>query len=118
MRVRSMLATAAVAATALVVAAAPAFAADSSTAAVQTNAQAPVIPTLVAVRTAHHPGFDRITFEFSGPRRGHQRDLPGRQRPRRPGPADRLAATVRAGTALAQGSRPDRRLRGRGHLWP
>ncbi len=72
MRVRSMLATAAVAATALVVAAAPAFAADSSTAAVQTNAQAPVIPTLVAVRTAHHPGFDRITFEFSGPRPGHR----------------------------------------------
>src|SRR6266545_1635954 len=72
MRVRSLLAAVAVATTALVVAAAPAFAADSSTAAVQTNAQAPVIPTLVAVRTAHHPGFDRITFEFSGPRPSHR----------------------------------------------
>src|SRR6266536_2408785 len=41
-------------------------------AAVQTNAQAPVIPTLIAVRTAHHPGFDRITFEFSGPRTSHR----------------------------------------------
>ncbi len=72
MRVRSLLAAVAVATTALVVAAAPAFAADSSTAAVQTNAQAPVIPTLIAVRTAHHPGFDRITFEFSGPRPSHR----------------------------------------------
>src|SRR6266540_3167041 len=67
MRVRSLLAAVAVATTALVVAAAPA-----SAAAVQTNAQAPVIPTLVAVRTAHHPGFDRITFEFSGPRPSHR----------------------------------------------
>jgi hypothetical protein len=72
MRVRSMLAAAAVAAVALVLAAAPALAADSSTATNRTSAQAPVLPVLVAVRSAHHPGFDRITFEFRGPRPGHR----------------------------------------------
>ncbi|HZD72450.1 MAG TPA: hypothetical protein VE776_00925 [Actinomycetota bacterium] len=70
MRVRSLLAAAAMAAVALVIAT-PAFAADSSTAA-QSTSQAPVIPLLVAVRSAHHPGFDRITFEFRGPRPSHR----------------------------------------------
>lgn len=27
---------------------------------------APVVPTLVEIRAAHHPGFDRIVFEFAG----------------------------------------------------
>lgn len=71
MRVRSMLAAAATAAVALVLAAVPALAAESSTA-TQTNDQAPVIPLLVAVRSAHHPGFDRITFEFRGPLPDHR----------------------------------------------
>src|SRR6266542_6167338 len=71
MRVRSMLAAAAMAAVALVLAAAPALAADSSSTA-QSNDQAPTIPLLVAVRSAHHPGYDRITFEFRGPRPGHR----------------------------------------------
>jgi hypothetical protein len=71
MRFRSLLAATTVAAVALVLVAAPALAADSSTAA-QTNAQAPTIPVLVDVRTAHHPGFDRITFEFRGPRPNHR----------------------------------------------
>jgi hypothetical protein len=71
MRVRSMLAVTAMAAVVLVLAAAPALAADSSTA-TQSNDQAPTVPLLVAVRSAHHPGFDRITFEFRGPRPGHR----------------------------------------------
>ena len=71
MRVRSLLAAAAMTAVALVIAATPALAADSSTAA-QSTAQAPVVPLLVAVRSAHHPGFDRITFEFRGPRPSHR----------------------------------------------
>ncbi|HEY9475929.1 MAG TPA: hypothetical protein VIS06_19020 [Mycobacteriales bacterium] len=29
-------------------------------------APAPVIPTLVAIRAAHHPGYDRLVFEFRG----------------------------------------------------
>jgi hypothetical protein len=33
-------------------------------AAMAAPAQAQTLPTLVAVRAAHHPGFDRITFEF------------------------------------------------------
>lgn len=41
--------------------AAPAAAAPAVTA-------APVIPTLVAVRAAHHPRFDRIVFQFDTPR--------------------------------------------------
>src|SRR5262245_59184103 len=65
MRVRSLLVAAAVAVVALVIAAVPALAADSSSAAQTT-------PLLVAVRTAHHPGFDRITFEFRGPRPSHR----------------------------------------------
>jgi hypothetical protein len=65
MRVRSLLAAAAaIAAVALVLAAAPALAADSSAA--RTGS------LLVAVRTAHHPSFDRITFEFRGPRPSHR----------------------------------------------
>jgi hypothetical protein len=71
MRVRSMLAAAAIAAVALALAAAPALAAGSSSTATQTNDQAVVLPVLVAVRSAHHPGFDRITFEFRGPRPSH-----------------------------------------------
>jgi hypothetical protein len=67
MRVRSMLAAAATAAVALVLATTPALAASSSTA-----TQAPTIPLLVDVRTAHHPGFDQITFEFRGPRPSHR----------------------------------------------
>lgn len=72
MGVRSMLAAAAIAAVALVLAAAPALAAGSSSTATQTNDQAVVLPLLVAVRSAHHPGFDRITFEFRGPRPSHR----------------------------------------------
>lgn len=30
------------------------------------TAKAPAIPTLVDIRAAHHPGFDRIVFEFAG----------------------------------------------------
>jgi hypothetical protein len=62
-----MLAATATAAVALILAATPALAASSSTA-----TQAPTIPLLVDVRTAHHPGFDRITFEFRGPRPSHR----------------------------------------------
>jgi hypothetical protein len=72
MRIRSMFAAATAAAVALVLAAWPALAADSSTAATtQTNNQAPATPVLVAMRSAHHPGFGRITFEFRGPRPSH-----------------------------------------------
>lgn len=31
-----------------------------------TSAPAPAVPTLVGVRAAHHPGFDRVVFEFTG----------------------------------------------------
>src|ERR671926_500533 len=31
------------------------------------SAQVSSIPTLVAIRAAHHAGFDRVVFEFSGP---------------------------------------------------
>jgi hypothetical protein len=70
MRVRSMLA-AAVAAVALILPAAPALAATPSTAR-HPAALAQQAPLLVDVRTAHHPGFDRITFEFRGPRPSHR----------------------------------------------
>ncbi|HEX8930076.1 MAG TPA: hypothetical protein VGA45_14255 [Actinomycetota bacterium] len=70
MRVRSMLA-AAVAAVALILPAAPALAATPFTAGHPT-ALAQQAPLLVDVRTAHHPGFDRITFEFRGPRPSHR----------------------------------------------
>ena len=30
------------------------------------GAAAPEVPTLVDIRAAHHPGYDRIVFEFSG----------------------------------------------------
>jgi hypothetical protein len=70
MRVRSLLA-AAVAAVVLILTAAPALAAGSLPA-TQGNGQAPTVPLLVAVRTAHHPGFDRITFEFRGPLPSHR----------------------------------------------
>jgi hypothetical protein len=70
MRVRSMLA-AAIAAAALILPAAPALAATPS-AAGHANDLAQQAPLLVDVRTAHHPGFDRITFEFSGPRPDHR----------------------------------------------
>ncbi len=29
-------------------------------------ASAPSVPTLVAIRAAHHPGFDRVVFQFAG----------------------------------------------------
>ena len=64
MRVRSLLAAAATAAVALMLAAAPALAAQPTA--------APTNSVLVDVRTAHHPGFDRITFEFRGPRPAHR----------------------------------------------
>jgi uncharacterized membrane protein YgcG len=68
MRVRVTLVATTLAAAALVLGAAPAIAASSSSAASQTNAKVVTILELVAVRTAHHPGFDRITFEFKGAR--------------------------------------------------
>ena len=37
---------------------APALAADPAPAA--------PVPTLVGIRAAHHPGFDRVVFEFRG----------------------------------------------------
>jgi hypothetical protein len=67
MRVRVTLVATALAAAALVLGAAPAIA-SSSSAASQTNARVVTLPELVAVRAAHHPGFDRITFEFNGAR--------------------------------------------------
>ncbi|MGZ4495076.1 MAG: AMIN-like domain-containing (lipo)protein, partial [Nocardioides sp.] len=30
------------------------------------TAAAPAIPTLVGIRAAHHPGFDRVVFDFRG----------------------------------------------------
>ena len=69
MRVRVTLVAAALATVALVLGAAPAIAASSSSsAASQSSAKVVTLPELVAVRTAHHPGFDRITFEFKGSR--------------------------------------------------
>ena len=35
-------------------------------AAVPVTAAPPSVPTLVAIRAAHHPGFDRIVFQFTG----------------------------------------------------
>jgi hypothetical protein len=69
MRVRTTLA-AAVALAALILPAAPALAAAPTA----THNDAPVqqTPLLVDVRTAHHPGFDRITFEFQGTRPAHR----------------------------------------------
>jgi hypothetical protein len=67
MRVRVTLVATTLAA-ALVLGAAPALAASSSSTAAQTNASVVTLPELVDVRTAHHPGFDRITFEFKGAR--------------------------------------------------
>ncbi|HZD02871.1 MAG TPA: hypothetical protein VFA46_22575 [Actinomycetes bacterium] len=54
---------------ALVAASAPVMASPGpprSTATLLSAAQAPEIPELVAVRAAHHPGFDRVVFEFRG----------------------------------------------------
>jgi uncharacterized membrane protein YgcG len=73
MRVRVTLVAATLAAVVLVLGAAPALAASSSSASSpsagsQTNASVVTLPVLVDVRTAHHPGFDRITFEFKGAR--------------------------------------------------
>jgi hypothetical protein len=54
---------------ALVIACAPVMASpgpSSGTATLLSGTQAPEIPQLVAVRAAHHPGFDRVVFEFSG----------------------------------------------------
>jgi hypothetical protein len=58
---------------ALAVAAAPALASPASSpgpgaATLLSGGQAPEVPVLVAVRAAHHPGFDRVVFEFRGGR--------------------------------------------------
>ncbi|HZD68842.1 MAG TPA: hypothetical protein VFA45_07975 [Actinomycetes bacterium] len=58
-----------VAGLALAFAPAPAMAAPASP---QPTAQAPRIPELVAVRAAHHPGFDRVVFEFRGSLPSHR----------------------------------------------
>jgi hypothetical protein len=62
--VRSALLTLLLAGFPLVLAAAPALASPS--AAMRSGVQAPRIPELVNVRAAHHPGFDRVVFEFRG----------------------------------------------------
>jgi hypothetical protein len=62
--VRSALLTVLLAGFPLVLAAAPALASPS--AATSAAVQAPRIPELVNVRAAHHPGFDRVVFEFRG----------------------------------------------------
>lgn len=67
MRVRTTLA-AAVALAALILPAAPALAAVAT----HNDALVQQTPLLVDVRTAHHPGFDRITFEFQGTRPAHR----------------------------------------------
>ncbi len=67
--VRSALPTLILAGLALALASAPAMAAPASsqpTTDLLTGAQAQQIPELVAVRAAHHPGFDRVVFEFRG----------------------------------------------------
>ncbi len=67
--VRSTFLTLVLAGLALVVASAPAMASpgpSKSTATLLSGTQAPEIPQLVAVRAAHHPGFDRVVFEFRG----------------------------------------------------
>jgi hypothetical protein len=69
MRVRTTLA-AAVALAALILPAAPALAAAPP--ASHRDALVQQAPLLVDVRTAHHPGFDRITFEFRGARPAHR----------------------------------------------
>jgi hypothetical protein len=45
-------------------AAAPAIASGGAGRAADTAA--PSVPTLVAIRAAHHPGYDRLVFEFRG----------------------------------------------------
>jgi hypothetical protein len=72
MRVRVTLVATALATAALVLGAVPAMAASNSPSAAQTSAEVVTLPLLVAVRTAHHPGFDRITFEFKGARPDHR----------------------------------------------
>ena len=37
------------------------------TAGAAAGATAPVVPTLTQISAAHHPGFDRLVFQFSGP---------------------------------------------------
>lgn len=37
-----------------------------------TSGAARAIPTLTAIRAAHHPGFDRLVFQFSGPLPAHR----------------------------------------------
>ncbi|MFE6848890.1 GerMN domain-containing protein [Streptomyces sp. NPDC057686] len=39
----------------------------SSAAPQEARRAAPAVPVLVAVRAAHHPGYDRLVFEFRGP---------------------------------------------------
>jgi hypothetical protein len=40
--------------------------ASTATAPSVTGASAPATPTLVAIRAAHHPGLDRVVFDFAG----------------------------------------------------
>lgn len=44
----------------------PALLAGGGTAARAAAPAAPVVPTLVGIRAAHHPGFDRVVFTFAG----------------------------------------------------
>jgi hypothetical protein len=39
----------------------------TATAGAAAGATAPVVPTLTQISAAHHPGFDRLVFQFSGP---------------------------------------------------
>jgi hypothetical protein len=40
--------------------------ASTATAPSVTGAPAPATPTLVGIRAAHHPGLDRVVFDFAG----------------------------------------------------
>src|SRR6266536_2569935 len=73
--VRSALLTLVLAGAALAAAAAPAMASPATSWSTATRASHRVpagLPVLADVRTAHHPGFDRITFELSGPLPGYR----------------------------------------------
>ena len=37
------------------------------TAGAAAGATAPIVPTLTQISATHHPGFDRLVFQFSGP---------------------------------------------------
>ena len=48
------------------------LAAPAAAASAAGPATARVIPTLTAIRAGHHPGFDRLVFQFSGPVPAHR----------------------------------------------